>query len=136
MKSHFSKGRSWMKAIQVQVPGGPEVLQLRELPNPVPKVGEVLIRVHTSGVNFIDVHYRQGYYKAPLPIVLGGEGSGHVQALGEGVTGLSVGDAVAWFGPLGSYAEKVAVPADRVVRVPSGLNVVNAAALMMQGATA
>ncbi|QEE28912.1 quinone oxidoreductase [Terriglobus albidus] len=125
-----------MKAIQVQVPGGPEVLQLRELPDPVPKFAEVLIRVHTSGVNFIDVYYRQGHYKAPLPFIPGGEGAGYVQALGEGVTGLSIGDAVAWFGPLGSYAEKVAIPADRVVPVPFGMDLENAAALMIQGVTA
>ena len=81
------------------------------------------------------MYYRQGYYKAPLPLIPGGEGSGHIQALGEGVTGLSVGDAVAWFGPLGGYAEKVAIPADRVVRVPYGVDLENAAALIMQGAT-
>jgi NADPH:quinone reductase len=125
-----------MKAIQVRTTGGPEVLELRELPDPVPQAGELLVRVHTSGVNFIDMYFREGKYKAPLPFIPGGEGSGHVEALGAGVTGVSVGDAVAWFSSIGSYAEKAVVPADRVVKVPSGVDLQTAAALMMQGATA
>lgn len=125
-----------MKAIQVQTTGGPEVLVLRELSDPVSQAGEVLVRVHTSGVNFIDVYFREGKYKAKLPLIPGLEGSGHVEALGEGVTNLSVGDAVAWWGPLGSYAEKAVVAADRLVKVPSGVDLQNAAALIAQGATA
>jgi NADPH:quinone reductase len=96
----------------------------------------VLVRVHTSGVNFIDVYYREGKYKAPLPFTPGGEGSGHVEALGEGVTDLSVGDSVAWWGPLGSYAEKAIVAAKTLVKVPSGVDLQSAAALIVQGATA
>jgi NADPH2:quinone reductase len=125
-----------MKAIQVQTTGGPEVLVLRELPDPAPQSGEVLVRVHTSGVNFIDVYYREGKYKAPLPFIPGGEGSGYVEALGEGVTGFAVGDPVAWWGPLGSYAEKTIVAAKTLVKVPSGVDLQSAAALMVQGATA
>jgi NADPH2:quinone reductase len=125
-----------MKAIQVQAAGGPEVLVLRELPDPVPQEGELLVRVHTSGVNFIDVYYREGKYKVPLPFTPGGEGSGYVEALGEGVTGFAVGDPVAWWGPLGSYAEKTIVAAKTLVKVPSGVNLQSAAALMVQGATA
>jgi NADPH:quinone reductase len=125
-----------MKAIQVRSTGGPEVLELRELPDPVPQPGEVLVRLHTSGVNFIDVYYREGKYKAPLPFIPGGEGSGHVEALGEGVTGFAVGDPVAWWGPLGSYAEKTIVAAKTLVKVPSGVDLQSAAALMVQGATA
>jgi NADPH:quinone reductase len=125
-----------MKAIQVRSTGGLEVLELRELPDPVPQSEEVLIRVHTSGVNFIDVYYRQGKYRAPLPLIPGCEGSGHVEALGPGVSGLSLGDAVAWWGPLGSYAEKAVVAADRLVKVPSGVDLQDAAALILQGATA
>src|ERR1700674_4284409 len=87
-----------MKAIQVQSTGGPEVLQLQNSPDPVPQAGGALVRVHTSGVNFMDVYYREGKYKAPLPLIPGGEGSGHVEALGDGVTDLSVGDAIAWLG--------------------------------------
>jgi len=125
-----------MKAIQVQATGGPEVLVLRKLPDPVPQEGEILVRVHTSGVNFIDVYYREGKYKAPLPFIPGGEGSGHVEALGESVTGFAVGDPVAWWGPLGSYAEKTIVAAKTLVKVPSGVDLQSAAALMVQGATA
>src|SRR5580692_5261521 len=105
-----------MKAIQVLKTGGPEVLEFREIPDPVPQVGEALVRVHTSGVNFMDVYFREGKYKAPLPFIPGGEGSGTVEALGAGVSDLAVGDGVAWLGSTGSYAEKVVVPADRLVR--------------------
>lgn len=83
-----------MKAIQVRATGGSEVLQLRELRDPVPDRGEALVRVHTAGVNFMDVYFREGKYKAPLPFIPGGEGSGHVEALGEGVTDISIGEAV------------------------------------------
>ena len=124
-----------MKAIQVRSTGGPEVLELRELPDPAPKASEVLVRLHTSGVNFIDVYYREGKYKAPLPFIPGGEGSGHVEAVGEGVTGFAIGDPVAWWGPLGSYAEKAIVAAKTLVKVPTGVDLQSAAALMMQGAT-
>jgi NADPH:quinone reductase len=125
-----------VKAIQVRETGGPDVLELRELPDPVPRAGEALVQVHTSGVNFIDVYYREGKYKAPLPFIPGGEGSGHVVALGEGVDDLSIGDAVAWWGPLGSYAERTAIPARILVKVPPEIDLQNAAALMTQGATA
>jgi NADPH:quinone reductase len=125
-----------LKAIQVRTVGSPEVLEVREVPDPVPQAGEALIRVHTSGVNFMDVYFREGKYKAPLPFIPGGEGSGHVEALGAGVTDLSAGDAVAWLGSIGSYAEKIVVPADRLVRVPASLDLQNAAALMIQGITA
>jgi NADPH2:quinone reductase len=125
-----------MKAIQITSTGGPEVLEYRTVPDPFPKRGEVLIRVYTSGVNFIDVYFRDGHYKADLPLIPGAEGSGFIVALGEDVSGFEVGDAVAWFGPLGSYAQRVVVPADRIVRVPAGMDMEAAAALMMQGATA
>jgi len=125
-----------MKAIQVRKTGGPEVLEFRDVPDPVPQAGQVLVRVHSSGVNFMDVYLREGKYKAPLPFIPGGEGSGHVEALGAGVTDLSVGDAVAWLGSVGSYAERVVVPADRLVRVPAGLDLQKASALMVQGITA
>jgi NADPH:quinone reductase len=87
-------------------------------------------------VNFMDVYFREGKYKAPLPFIPGGEGSGHVEVLGEGLTDVSVGEAVVWLGSVGSYAEKVVVPADRLVRVPPALDLQNAAALMVQGVTA
>lgn len=125
-----------MKAIQVRSTGGPEVLELREVSDPVPHAGEALVRVHTSGVNFMDVYFREGKYKAPLPFIPGGEASGHVEALGEGVTDVSVGDAVAWIASLGTYAERAVVPADRLVKVPSGIELQDAGALILQGITA
>ena len=125
-----------MKAIQITSIGGPEVLEFRTVPDPLPQRGEVLIRVHTSGINFIDVYFRDGHYKAPLPLIPGAEGSGHIAVLGEDVSGFEVGDPVAWFGPLGSYAQRAVVPADRIVRIPAGVDMESAAALMMQGATA
>jgi NADPH:quinone reductase len=125
-----------MKAIQITSTGGPEVLEYRTISDPIPKRDEVLIQVHTSGVNFIDVYFRDGHYKAPLPLVLGGEGSGYIGALGADVSGFEVGDPVAWFGPLGSYAQQAVVPASKIVRVPSGMDMETAAALMVQGATA
>jgi len=125
-----------MKAIQIRTVGGPEVLEFRDVSDPVPQAGQAPVRVHTSGVNFMDVYFREGKYKAPLPFIPGGEGSGHVETLGAGVTDLSVGDAVAWLGSVGSYAEKVVIPADRLVRFPAGLDLQNTAALMVQGITA
>jgi NADPH2:quinone reductase len=125
-----------MQAIQIMSTGGPEVLEYRTVPEPLPRRGEVLVLVHSSGVNFLDVHFRDGHYKAPLPLIPGAEGSGYVEALGEDVSGFEVGDAVAWFGPLGSYAQLAVVPADRLVRVPPSMDMEAAAALMLQGATA
>jgi NADPH:quinone reductase len=125
-----------MKAIQVQKTGGPEVLEFRDVPDPVPQAGQVLVRVHTSGVNFMDVYYREGKYKAPVPFVPGSEAAGHVEALGAGVTGIAVGDPVAWISAIGTYAEKAVVPAERIVKVPSGVDLQSAAALLLQGVTA
>jgi NADPH2:quinone reductase len=125
-----------MKAIQLTTVGGPEVLKVSELADPTPETDEVLIRVHASGVNFIDVYYREGKYKSSLPFVLGAEGSGIVEALGAEVTGFSVGDSVAWYGPLGSYTEFAVVKANIVVKVPQGVSLDTAAAIMMQGVTA
>jgi NADPH:quinone reductase len=99
-------GGSKMRAVQVNTLGGREVLAVSEVPKPSPSSGQVLIRVSFSGVNFIDVYYREGKYKAPLPFILGGEGSGHIEATGEGVEGFSAGDAVAWYGPLGTLPLK------------------------------
>ena len=125
-----------MKAIQITTVGGPEVLKLSELADPIPGTGEVLIRVHASGVNFIDVYYREGKYKSPLPFIPGAEGSGIIAGLGEGVTNLAIGDAVAWYGPLGSYTELAVVKAAIVIKIPQGVSLDTAAAIMMQGITA
>jgi NADPH2:quinone reductase len=125
-----------MKAIQVKQVGGPEVLEFVDLPMPQPQPDEVVIKVAAVGVNFIDVYYREGRYKAPLPFISGQEGAGTVTAVGANVKGIRPGDKVAWTGLLGSYAEYAAVPADRVVPVPAGVSEQQAAAAMLQGMTA
>jgi NADPH2:quinone reductase len=125
-----------MKAIQVRETGGPEVLKLEDVAQPHPGPGEVLVRVHASGVNFIDVYFREGRYKAELPFIDGQEGAGLVETVGSGVTGFATGDAVAWCGTLGSYAEYAVVPAAKLVHVPAGLDLKLAAAVMLQGMTA
>jgi NADPH:quinone reductase len=125
-----------MKAIQVKQPGGPEAMELVELPVPGPKANEAVVKLAASGVNFIDVYFREGRYKAPLPIVLGQEGAGVVTAVGADVKSIKPGDRVAWSGLLGSYAEYVALPAERLVPIPSGVTDQQAAAAMLQGMTA
>ena len=126
-----------MQAIAIERNGGPEVLELRDLPVPEPKEGQALVRLEASGINFIDVYVRSGAYKAPsFPLVLGQEGAGIVAAVGPGVTLVAEGDRVAYAGTLGAYAEYAAVPADRLVKVPDGVTLLDAAALMLQGLTA
>jgi len=125
-----------MKAIQVKQPGGPEAMELVELPVPAPKANEAVVKVAASGVNFIDVYQREGRYKVPLPFVVGQEGAGVVTAVGSDVKSVKAGDRVAWSGPMGSYAEYTAVPADRLVPVPAGVTDQQAAAAMLQGMTA
>jgi NADPH2:quinone reductase len=125
-----------MKAIQVKQPGGPEAMELVELPVPEPKANEAVVKLAASGVNFIDVYFREGRYKAPLPLVLGQEGAGVVTAVGADVKSVKAGDRVAWSGPLGAYAEYAAVPADRLVPIPSGVTDQQAASAMLQGMTA
>src|SRR4029077_19304522 len=111
-----------MKAIQVKQVGGPEAMELAELPTPQPKPNEAVVTVVAAGVNFIDVYQREGRYKVPLPFVLGQEGAGVVTAVGTDVKGLKAGERVAWTSVLGSYAEYVAVPADRLVPIPPGVD--------------
>jgi len=125
-----------MKAIQVKQPGGTEAMELVELPVPQPKPNEAVVKLSASGVNFIDVYFREGRYKAALPIILGQEGAGVVNAVGTEVTTVKNGDRVAWCGLLGSYAEYAAVPADRMVPIPDGVTDQQAAAVMLQGMTA
>jgi NADPH2:quinone reductase len=125
-----------MKAIQLKQPGGPEAMELVELPVPQPKANEAVVKLSASGVNFIDVYQREGRYKIPLPCVLGQEGAGAVSAVGAEVPTVKKGDRVAWTGLLGSYAEYAAVPADRLVIIPSGVTDQQAAAAMLQGMTA
>ncbi len=125
-----------MKAIQITQTGGPEALTVVDLPIPTPKAGEVIVKVHATGVNFIDIYYREGRYKAPLPFINGQEAAGTVEAIGEGVTGFEIGDRVAWCNVLGTYAEYAVAPADRLVKLPAGLDFKLAAAVMLQGMTA
>ena len=125
-----------MKAIRVPTPGGPEVLRLDDVPEPTPGAGQAVVKIGAAGVNFIDVYFRTGAYKAPLPLTLGLEGAGTVSAIGSGVTDVKVGDTVAWTGVPGSYAEMNAVPADRLVKLPAGLSAKDGAAAMLQGLTA
>lgn len=125
-----------MKAIQVKQPGGPEVLEVVDLPVPEPRSNEAVVRLSASGVNFIDVYHREGRYKVPLPFVPGQEGAGVVTAVGSDVTAVKAGDRVAWTGLLGGYAEYAAIPADRLVAIPEGVTDQQAAAAMLQGMTA
>jgi NADPH2:quinone reductase len=125
-----------MKAIQVKQPGGPEAMELADLPIPQPKPNEAVVKLAVTGVNFIDVYFREGRYKAPLPVVLGQEGAGAVTAVGADVHEVKVGDRVAFFGSFGSYAEYSAVPANRLVKIPEGISDQQAAAAMLQGMTA
>jgi NADPH2:quinone reductase len=123
-------------AIIVEQTGGPDAMRLadREVRDPGP--GEVLVRVAAAGVNFIDVYYRTGRYPAPPPFVPGMEGAGRVEKVGPGVGGLAAGDRVAWSTVFGSYAAYVTGLADRMVKVPNGVDDETAAALMLQGMTA
>jgi NADPH:quinone reductase len=125
-----------MKAIQVTVPGGPESLQLVDVPVPKPGPRQALVRLAASGVNFIDIYFRIGLYKADLPITIGSEGAGTVEAVGEGVTEVALGDRVAYAMVRGSYAEYAVVPAAQLVKIPGHVNFQMAAAAMLQGMTA
>jgi NADPH2:quinone reductase len=125
-----------MRAIQVKQPGGPEAMELVDLPVPVPKANEAVVKLAASGVNFIDVYFREGRYKAPLPVVLGQEGAGTVTAVGSDVKLIKTGDRVAWSGLQGSYAEFASIAADRLVPVPAGVTDQQAASAMLQGMTA
>jgi NADPH2:quinone reductase len=125
-----------MRAIVVSELGGPEVLAAGEHPDPEPGPGEIIAVTAAAGVNFIDIYRRSGVYAQPLPYVPGHEGAGLVVAVGAGVTGLAVGDRVAWHDAPGSYAERVVVPAALAVPVPDDTDLIAAAAVMLQGMTA
>ena len=125
-----------MKAIRIYEHGGPEVLSYEDVPVPEPGAGQALVRIEAAGVNFIDIYFRTGLYPAELPITNGQEGAGTVEAVGSGVTGVSVGDRVAYTGAHGSYAEHAVVAADRLVTLPDSIASKTAAAAMLQGMTA
>ncbi|MFO0688545.1 MAG: quinone oxidoreductase [Myxococcota bacterium] len=123
-------------AIQVRAVGGPEVLAPSELDLAAPGPGQVLLRIERIGVNFIDTYHRTGHYPLPLPFVPGVEAAGVVEAVGEGVRVVAVGDRAAFAMVTGSYAEACLVPAAKLVRLPDGLSTELAAATLLQGMTA
>ena len=125
-----------MKAIQITEYGGPEVLQYVDLPDPTPGPEQAVVEIQAVGVNFTDIYSREGVNPPGLPWVAGVEGAGVVRAVGDGVTDVAVGDAVAYCSHPGSYAEQALVPAWRLIKMPDGLSVRDGAAAMLQGMTA
>ncbi|HUO45555.1 MAG TPA: quinone oxidoreductase [Acidimicrobiia bacterium] len=125
-----------MKAVRVNELGGPEVLSVEDIPVPEPGGGQVLVKVTSAGVNFMDTYQRKGLYPVDPPFTLGSEGAGEVLAVGEGVSDFSVGDRVAWCDQRGAYAEQISINAARAVPIPVGLSDELAAASLLQGTTA
>ncbi|EJL23668.1 Zn-dependent oxidoreductase, NADPH:quinone reductase [Caulobacter sp. AP07] len=125
-----------MLAIQAIRTGGPEVLEVVELPLPAPGPGQILVRHQAVGLNFIDTYHRSGLYPLKTPVVLGLEAAGVVEAVGDGVTRFAVGDRIAYNGTLGAYAQAAVVPADRAVKVPGSVSLKTAAAVLLKGMTA
>lgn len=125
-----------MKAIQISQTGGPEVLQWTDVADPVPDSEQVVVEVAAAGLNYIDTYHRSGLYSMELPFTPGLEGAGTVTAVGSDVSGVAVGDSVAWSANIGTYAEYVALPVASVVPVPDGVALDDAAAVMLQGMTA
>jgi NADPH2:quinone reductase len=125
------------KAIRIHTNGGPEVMVWEDVPTPEPGPGEALIKHGAVGLNFIDVYFRTGLYKAPtMPLIIGQEGAGTVIAVGANVTNVAPGDRVAYAGPLGGYATDRVIPADRLVKLPDNISFETGAAMMLQGMTA
>ncbi len=125
-----------MRAIQIKTTGGPEVMELVELPTPKPGAGQVLVKIEASGVNFIDTYLREGRYPAELPFIPGQEAAGTVVELGGDVSGFAIGDRVAWNGTRGTYAEFACAPAADLLKIPDGMSFQQAAAVLLQGLTA
>src|SRR5215217_5381898 len=124
-------------AIRIHTNGGPEVMKWEDVPTPEPGPGEALIRHAAVGLNYIDVYFRNGLYKAPnMPLIIGQEGAGTVLAVGANVTTIAPGDRVAYAGPLGGYVTERVIPADRLVKLPDGISFETGAAMMLQGMTA
>ncbi len=124
-------------AVRVHKTGGPEVLTYEDVEVPAPGAGQIRIKQHASGVNFIDTYFRSGLYPAPsMPFVSGNEGAGEVVALGSGVTDFKVGDRVGYVAPLGAYSEERVLQADRAVKIPDAISYEEAAGMMLKGMTA
>ncbi len=125
-----------VKAVRVHQVGGPEVLTYEDVELGAPAAGEVRIRQHAIGLNFIDTYFRSGLYKAPsLPLIAGNEGAGEIVAVGPGVTEFKTGDRVAYYFNLGAYAEERNIPADKIVRLPDEISFDQGAVLMLKGMT-
>ncbi|MGC1624887.1 MAG: alcohol dehydrogenase catalytic domain-containing protein, partial [Pseudolabrys sp.] len=124
-------------AVRVHKPGGPEVLTYEDVQIAAPGQGQIKIKQHACGVNFIDAYFRMGMYPSPvgMPFIAGNESAGEVMAVGPGVTDLKVGDRVAFVGPLGGYAGERLVPADRAVKLPDNISYDQAAGMMLKGMT-
>ncbi|MFL6799706.1 MAG: quinone oxidoreductase family protein [Xanthobacteraceae bacterium] len=124
-------------AVRVHKTGGPEVLTLDDVPVSEPGPGQIKIRNHACGVNFIDTYFRMGMYPSPvgLPFVSGNEGAGEVIAVGSGVTEIKKGDRVGYVSALGSYAAERLLPADRAIKLPDNISYEQAAAMMLKGMT-
>ncbi len=125
-----------MRAIRVHENGGPEKLQLDDIPMPAPGPGEIRLKVNAAGVNFIDIYHRTGLYPQPLPFTVGGEAAGIVTEVGPDVTEFNIGDSVASARVNGAYADSALVSAKQAVGLPAGISTEQAAALMLQGCTA
>jgi len=122
-------------AIRIHKPGGPDELKWESVEVGEPGAGQVKLKQHAIGVNYIDVYQRSGLYKMPLPFVAGSEGAGEVIAVGSGVADFKVGDRGAYAGAMGGYAEERLMPADRLVKLPDGIDYKTGAAMMLQGMT-
>ncbi len=125
-----------MQAIRINKNGGPEVLHPETMPKPEPGPGEALVKIEAAGLNFIDTYHRNGLYPLSLPVTPGVEAAGVVEAVGDGVSEVKVGDRVAYTGQMGSYADYNAVPVEKLVPMPDGLDFGMAATAMIQGMTA
>ena len=122
-------------AIRIHQHGGPEVMQWESVDVPAPGPGQVRLKQHAVGVNYIDTYQRSGLYKMQLPFTPGSEGAGEVVAVGSGVADFKVGDRGAYAGAIGGYAEERVMPADRLVKLPNSIDYKTAAAMMLQGMT-